>query len=90
MAGLGPCIFCGAVDYPMSVGGPTICPACDCGDFGPQRVRQLGAFIADLQQRLQLAERLARVDFALARQLTRSMEINANLRARIAELETGR
>lgn len=29
--GLGPCKMCGATGYPMSFGGPDICPACDCG-----------------------------------------------------------
>lgn len=27
----GPCISCGEVNYPLSMGGPDICPACDCG-----------------------------------------------------------
>lgn len=27
----GPCISCGGTDYPLSMGGPSICPACDCG-----------------------------------------------------------
>jgi hypothetical protein len=27
----GPCIGCGDVDYPLSIGGPTICPSCDLG-----------------------------------------------------------
>ena len=27
----GPCISCGATDYQLSFGGPTICPACDAG-----------------------------------------------------------
>jgi hypothetical protein len=31
MSPLGPCVLCGAKDYPLSMGGPTICPACDCG-----------------------------------------------------------
>ena len=29
----GPCVLCGTTNYPMSMGGPTICPACDCGSF---------------------------------------------------------
>lgn len=28
---LGPCGVCGATGYSLSFGGPTICPACDCG-----------------------------------------------------------
>lgn len=27
----GPCIVCGETDYPLSMGGPSICPSCDCG-----------------------------------------------------------
>jgi len=27
----GPCTVCGKTNYPNSMGGPGICPACDCG-----------------------------------------------------------
>ena len=27
----GPCVCCGITDYPLSMGGPDICPKCDCG-----------------------------------------------------------
>ena len=27
----GPCVLCGVTDYPLSMGGPGICPTCDCG-----------------------------------------------------------
>ena len=27
----GPCVLCGDVNYQMSMGGPTVCPSCDCG-----------------------------------------------------------
>ena len=27
----GPCIVCGARNYRLSCGGPSICPSCDCG-----------------------------------------------------------
>jgi hypothetical protein len=27
----GPCCLCGATNYPMSMGGPSICPSCDAG-----------------------------------------------------------
>jgi hypothetical protein len=36
----GPCVLCGAVDYPLSTGGPTICCLCDCSP-PEMRVRQL-------------------------------------------------
>src|SRR5262245_47766499 len=26
----GPCCICGATNYALSMGGPTICPKCDC------------------------------------------------------------
>jgi hypothetical protein len=52
----GPCIICGLRDYPLSMGGPTICPACDCGHNGPtliaaqkRRIEELEALVAKLQ-----------------------------------------
>lgn len=27
----GPCIVCGDTNYSLSMGGPSICPPCDCG-----------------------------------------------------------
>lgn len=27
----GPCVVCGMKDYNLSMGGPHICPSCDCG-----------------------------------------------------------
>jgi len=32
----GPCTMCGATDYALSMGGPAICPRCDCG-LPPQK-----------------------------------------------------
>ena len=43
--------------------------------------------IHDLRERLAVAERLVRVDTALARQLSESIALNSRLRQRIAELE---
>ena len=34
----GPCVVCGLRNYPLSCGGPSICPTCDCGNFGPELV----------------------------------------------------
>jgi hypothetical protein len=48
----GPCVICGATDYPLSMGGPTICPSCDCGDFGIAKVQRQAAEIARLQRRV--------------------------------------
>jgi hypothetical protein len=28
-----PCKICGAIEYSASLGGPGICPKCDCGVF---------------------------------------------------------
>ena len=36
----GPCVICGDKNYPLSMGGPTICPSCDCGPPNPRRVRE--------------------------------------------------
>lgn len=27
----GPCIICGDTNYGLSMGGPSVCPPCDCG-----------------------------------------------------------
>jgi len=33
--------MCGQINYPLSMGGPGICPACDCGiDPGETRARR--------------------------------------------------
>jgi len=29
----GPCILSGDTNYALSMGGPSICPACDCGNL---------------------------------------------------------
>lgn len=47
----GPCIICGDRDYPLSAGGPTICPSCDCGDFGLAKVKRQAAEIERLTAR---------------------------------------
>lgn len=48
----GPCASCGLRNYPLSFGGPTICPACDCGDSGPSRMNAQRARIAELERSL--------------------------------------
>lgn len=45
----GPCIVCGLRDYPLSMGGPGICPACDCGHSGPKVVETLKRRIQELE-----------------------------------------
>ena len=38
----GPCVVCGGTNYPLSMGGPSLCPACDTGaSSNPQRCRKL-------------------------------------------------
>jgi hypothetical protein len=39
----GPCCICGEHNYPLSAGGSTICPACDCGNFGIERIKRQAA-----------------------------------------------
>jgi hypothetical protein len=53
------------------------------------RIAELEIEIASLRERLAIAERLNRVDAGLARQLSESMALNAQLRRRIEELEAG-
>ena len=53
MSEKGPCVMCGATDYPLSMGGPSICPACDCGV--PPTTSQARREIADLRRQLSAA-----------------------------------
>lgn len=50
----GPCIICGDINYALSMGGPGICPSCDCGNFGITVVKRQAAEIIRL--RAELAE----------------------------------
>lgn len=50
----GPCIVCGETNYPLSCGGPSICPPCDCG-IDPEAVR-LRREVAALRVELKLAK----------------------------------
>lgn len=47
----GPCLGCGAENYPLSMGGPGICPACDCTP-PERRVRQLAEENRILRERV--------------------------------------
>lgn len=48
----GPCLACGATNYPLSMGGPGICPACDC--YPPERrVGQLAVDNRELRSALE-------------------------------------
>ena len=44
----GPCQMCGATNYSLSMGGPGICPSCDCGI--PPEVSRLKQRIAELNE----------------------------------------
>jgi hypothetical protein len=50
-----PCTLCGAIDYPLSLGGPYICPSCDCG-ISPE-VSKLRRENAQLRSELEEARR---------------------------------
>jgi hypothetical protein len=52
----GPCEICGGINYPLSFGGPDICPSCDCGNFGIEVVRKQGKEIKELRERLEYYE----------------------------------
>jgi hypothetical protein len=49
----GPCVICGATNYALSMGGPSLCPACDCGHFNGHA---LAVHNAKLSAQLQAAE----------------------------------
>lgn len=84
----GPCIYCGAVNYAPSMGGPMICPSCDCGNFGPSVVQRQGETITDL--RTQLASEQATSEAACKAQRASASKLNAavsdseSLRAQLA------
>lgn len=48
----GPCAACGLRNYGLSYGGPTICPACDCGNSGPSRMNAQRERIAELEREI--------------------------------------
>lgn len=55
----GPCIICGDTNYNLSMGGPTICPPCDCGDFGIRRAKRQAKIIELLRKEIgELKEKL--------------------------------
>lgn len=49
----GPCQFCGGTNYPLSMGGPDTCPACDCGGNAEARAALAELKIAVLRQVLE-------------------------------------
>lgn len=59
----GPCCICGDTNYQLSLGGPTICPACDCGaSTDPRVARNLRAEITRLRtENIELRDKLDRI-----------------------------
>lgn len=51
----------GSIDYELTVGDPSICPSCDCGNFGPDAVQRLGKIIIELRERCRPPERYSAV-----------------------------
>lgn len=60
MSQSGPCVICGATNYALSMGGPTICPSCDCGNFGMPALQRQTQVINSL--RSDVAARDAEID----------------------------
>jgi len=52
-SGYGPCVVCGDMNYPLSMGGPSICPKCDCGQTDAATVIRQTKIIADLRKQLE-------------------------------------
>lgn len=52
----GPCIFCGKTNYPPSLGGPQVCPSCDCGHFSAATTMGQAKLITELQSSLTALE----------------------------------
>lgn len=85
----GPCIICGAIDYPLSVGGPTICPRCDCGKVAFTKVGGLtDAQLDALVETLSLLQLYDGDDPSYARRrLESAADAIVQLRKRLAETE---
>lgn len=49
----GPCVICGAKDYPLSMGGPAICPKCDCGTFDLATIQMQSKAMARLHAEIE-------------------------------------
>lgn len=47
------CTVCGLCYFNMSMGGPGICPSCDCGNFGPLKIQQQAEEIKRLRAALE-------------------------------------
>jgi hypothetical protein len=80
----GPCSICGDTNYPLSMGGSSICPSCDCGDYGITKVQRQNKRIVELTKQvndwreLWTKENVQRVEF--------QVEVES-LRERLAKAE---
>lgn len=52
----GPCVVCGEVNYPLSMGGPSICPSCDCGKPPIEKLNHLRAQLAQAMRDMEVAQ----------------------------------
>lgn len=75
----GPCIICGEKDYLLSVGGPTICPACDMGQDLKTRLTFYRERIKDLEAELE--------DIDPCRRCSAKTDIGCRAKERIKEIE---
>jgi uncharacterized Zn finger protein (UPF0148 family) len=58
--------MCGGTDYPLSMGGPAICPACDCG-VAPEATKARRE-LRDAQRRIEeMEQEIARLTSPNAR-----------------------
>lgn len=76
---VGPCVICGDRNYPLSLGGSTICPSCDCG-IDP-KVRKLETELTTLRAEV---EKWKNVDYKNANRLIKLKTEVAILRSSIA------
>jgi uncharacterized Zn finger protein (UPF0148 family) len=90
----GPCVICGLTDYPLSFGGPTICPSCDCGDFGPVKIeRQRKEIESQRAENERLKEHLATNDRVLdhtSKELAKDSNLVNELSAEVERLTAER
>mgnify|MGYP003395079365 CR=1 FL=1 len=63
----GPCIVCGATDYSLSMGGPSICSACDCGI--PPEVTKLRCEVKSLRAEMEDRVKMVLEEHELERDL---------------------
>lgn len=52
----GPCVICGATNYALSMGGPSLCPSCDCGTPDPYMIPLLRREHDELTRRVKQLE----------------------------------